>query len=107
MLTATTAAASSPCGAQAAAGAPAAKAPAAATPAAERYTLRASQLSDNLLRSAIGIATLSVGIGGDGAQETVPVYVREGDGFRLSGSIRLDATEPISGWISGPEGGAP
>jgi hypothetical protein len=80
---------------------------AAAGEAGEKYTLRAAQLSDNLLRAAIGIATITVGVGGDGTQETVPVYGREGDGFRLSGSMRLDATQPVSGWVSGQDGAAP
>jgi hypothetical protein len=75
--------------------------------AAERYALQAHELADSLLRSAAGIATLTVGIGSDSRQETVPVYAREGDGFRLAGKLQLATTQPISGWISGLDSATP
>ncbi|HEY6322054.1 MAG TPA: hypothetical protein VJA16_10900 [Thermoanaerobaculia bacterium] len=62
----------------------------------ESYQVPARELSDDLLRRMIGIATISVGVAA-GAQEQAPaIYDNDGDRFTASGNILLRGTRPIS-----------
>jgi hypothetical protein len=80
------------------AGAPAARpAPPRARQAGdESYQVPARELSDDLLRRMIGIATISVGVAAGDQEQTPAIYDNDGDRFTASGNILLRGTRPIS-----------
>ncbi len=92
---ATPATATSPTTAAAAKPAPPAP-PRGRTPADETYQVKAADISDPVLRTMIGIATLSVGIGPDGKEASLQSYDQDGDRFTPGAALQLDRTHPIS-----------
>jgi hypothetical protein len=64
--------------------------------AGESYEVPASEISDYVLQSMIGIATVSTGIGADGQEQAPPIYDNDGDRFTMSGRIQLRGTRPVS-----------
>jgi hypothetical protein len=62
----------------------------------ESYQVPARDLSDDLLRRMIGIATISVGVAAGGVEQTPAIYDNDGDRFTASGNILLRGTRPIS-----------
>ena len=87
----------SPPGAAAARPAPSGPAPPRARKAVdESYQVPARELSDDLLRRMIGIATVSVGVAAGDQEQTPAIYDNDGDRFTASGNLRLRGTRPIS-----------
>lgn len=87
----------SPPGAAAARPAPSAPAPPRPRKAVdESYQVPARELSDDLLRRMIGIATISVGVAAGDQEQTPAIYDNDGDRFTASGNILLRGTRPIS-----------
>jgi len=76
---------------------PAAPAPPRARQAVdESYQVPARELSDDLLRRMIGIATVSVGVAAGDREQAPAIYDNDGDRFTASGNLRLRGTRPIS-----------
>jgi hypothetical protein len=83
---------------------PAAARPAPPGPAAPRagkavdesYQMPPSEISDDLLRTMIGIAAISVGVAAGNQEQTPAIYDNDGDRFTPSASISLHDTRPIS-----------
>ncbi len=62
----------------------------------ESYQVPARELSDDLRRRMIGIATVSVGVAAGGQEQTPAIYDNDGDRFTASGNILLRGTRPVS-----------
>src|SRR5260370_10938982 len=86
---------------------PAPPAPQASSPAApapprarkavdESFQVPARELSDDLLRRMIGIATLSVGVAAGDQEQTPAIYDNDRHRFTPTGNILLRGTRPIS-----------
>jgi hypothetical protein len=62
----------------------------------ESYQVPAREISDDLLRRMIGIATISVGVTAGGQEQAPAIYDHDGDRFIASGNLPLRGTRPIS-----------
>jgi hypothetical protein len=77
---------------------------AAADPTLERYLVQAREIADYLLRTTIGIATVSVGVNADNDEETPVIYTQDGNNrFNPSGKLLLRGTRPISAYVVGTD----
>jgi hypothetical protein len=88
---------------EAAAARPAPGGPRARKLAGESYQVPARELSDFLLRSMIGIATISVGVGAGDQEQAPPIYDNDGDRFTPSGNILLRGSRPVSSYRVGSD----